>query len=124
MTTDTRPSVLFVCIHNAGRSQMALGFFNHHAGDAAIAWSGGSEPGTSVNPAAIAVVNATAISGSIYASSIATVNSFNSAARPSATLSNRFSTVGARSMIWGLPVEDVSFRLESSTPGTSEASIQ
>jgi len=53
---DGRPVVLFLCTHNAGRSQMALGFFNHHAGDAAIAWSGGSEPGTSVNPAAIAAM--------------------------------------------------------------------
>jgi len=53
---DGKPVVLFLCTHNAGRSQMALGFFNHHAGDAAIAWSGGSEPGTRVNPAAIAAM--------------------------------------------------------------------
>jgi len=53
---DGRPIVLFLCTHNAGRSQMALGFFRHHAGDAAIAWSGGSEPGDQVNPAAIAVM--------------------------------------------------------------------
>jgi arsenate reductase len=50
------PVVMFLCTHNAGRSQMALGFFEHHAGDAAIAWSGGSEPGHRVNPAAIAVM--------------------------------------------------------------------
>lgn len=50
------PTVLFLCTHNAGRSQMALGFFNHHAGDAAIAWSGGSEPGVEVNPAAVAAM--------------------------------------------------------------------
>lgn len=50
---DGRPVVLFLCTHNAGRSQMALGFFRHHAGDAAIAWSGGSEPADEVNPAAI-----------------------------------------------------------------------
>ena len=48
-----RPSVLFVCVHNAGRSQMALGFFEYLAGDAAIAWSGGSEPASQINPAAI-----------------------------------------------------------------------
>ena len=48
-----RPTVLFLCTHNAGRSQMALGFFEHYAGDAAIGWSGGSEPGNEVNPAAI-----------------------------------------------------------------------
>jgi len=50
------PVVLFLCTHNAGRSQMALGFFSHHAGDAAIAWSGGTEPGLQVNPAAIAAM--------------------------------------------------------------------
>ena len=50
--TDARPSVLFLCVHNAGRSQMALGWFNHLAGDRAVAWSGGSEPGDEVNPAA------------------------------------------------------------------------
>jgi arsenate reductase len=50
---DGKPVVLFLCTHNAGRSQMALGFFTHHAGDGATAWSGGSEPGVEVNPAAI-----------------------------------------------------------------------
>jgi arsenate reductase (thioredoxin) len=45
--------VLFLCTHNAGRSQMALGFFTRHAGDAATAWSGGSEPGAEINGAAI-----------------------------------------------------------------------
>jgi arsenate reductase (thioredoxin) len=53
---DGRPVVLFLCVHNAGRSQMALGFFQHLAGDRAIAWSGGSEPGTEVNPEAIAAM--------------------------------------------------------------------
>ena len=51
--TDDRPTVLFLCVHNAGRSQMAMGFFQHYAGDRAVAWSGGSEPGSQVNPAAI-----------------------------------------------------------------------
>ena len=50
------PTVLFLCVHNAGRSQMAMGFFAHLAGDAAIAWSGGSEPGDAVNPAAVAAM--------------------------------------------------------------------
>ncbi len=50
---DERPAVLFLCVHNAGRSQMAMGFFRQLAGDAAIAWSGGSEPASQVNPAAI-----------------------------------------------------------------------
>jgi arsenate reductase len=50
LSHDGKPTVLFLCTHNAGRSQMALGLFIHHAGDAAIAWSGGSEPGDQVNP--------------------------------------------------------------------------
>jgi arsenate reductase len=50
---DGKPVVLFLCTHNAGRSQMALGFFTHHAADRAVAWSGGSEPGHEINPAAI-----------------------------------------------------------------------
>jgi len=50
---DGKPTVLFLCTHNAGRSQMALGFFTHLAGDRAVAWSGGSEPGDEINPAAI-----------------------------------------------------------------------
>lgn len=50
---DRKPIVLFLCTHNAGRSQMALGFFTHLAADAAVAWSGGSVPGSEVNPAAI-----------------------------------------------------------------------
>jgi len=53
---DGRPVVLFLCTHNAGRSQMALGFFQHLAGDRAVAWSGGSEPGFEINPAAIAAM--------------------------------------------------------------------
>lgn len=50
---DGLPVVLFLCVHNAGRSQMALGWFNHLAGDRATAWSGGSEPAAEVNPSAI-----------------------------------------------------------------------
>jgi arsenate reductase len=53
---DGRPIVLFLCVHNAGRSQMAMGFFEHLAGDRAIAWSGGSEPGTEINPSAVAAM--------------------------------------------------------------------
>ena len=56
LAEDGRPAVLFLCTHNAGRSQMAMGFFAHHARDAAVAWSGGTEPGTEVNPAAIAAM--------------------------------------------------------------------
>jgi len=50
---DGKPVVLFLCTHNAGRSQMALGFFQALAGDNAVAWSGGSEPGLEVNPVAV-----------------------------------------------------------------------
>lgn len=53
---DERPVVLFLCTHNAGRSQMAMGFFQAMAGERAIAWSGGSEPGSAVNPAAVAAM--------------------------------------------------------------------
>ncbi len=51
--TDGLPTVLFLCTHNAGRSQMAMGWFERLAGDRAVAWSGGSEPGLEVNPAAV-----------------------------------------------------------------------
>lgn len=47
------PVALFLCIHNAGRSQMALGFFTQLAGDKALAWSGGSEPASTLNPAVV-----------------------------------------------------------------------
>ena len=50
------PSVLFMCVHNAGRSQMALGWFNHLASGRARAYSGGSEPVGEVNPAAVAAM--------------------------------------------------------------------
>jgi protein-tyrosine-phosphatase len=53
---ELRPTVLFLCVHNAGRSQMALGWFNHLAGDRALALSGGSEPADQVNPSAVAAM--------------------------------------------------------------------
>jgi arsenate reductase (thioredoxin) len=59
---DGLPIVLFLCVHNAGRSQMALGWFNHLAGDRAIAWSGGSEPSTEINPAVVEVMAEVGIS--------------------------------------------------------------
>ena len=51
-----RPTVLFLCVHNAGRSQMALGWFNRLAGEGARAFSGGSEPASEVNPVAVAAM--------------------------------------------------------------------
>ena len=51
--TNAAPIVLFLCTHNAGRSQMAMGFLQHLAGDGAVAWSGGSQPSSIINPAAV-----------------------------------------------------------------------
>jgi len=48
-----KPTVLFVCVHNAGRSQMAAGFLQHLAGDAVDVRSAGSEPADQLNPVAI-----------------------------------------------------------------------
>ena len=48
-----QPTVLFLCTHNAGRSQMALGFLARLAGDGAVGLSGGSEPASEINSAAI-----------------------------------------------------------------------
>ena len=54
--SDRLPAVLFLCIHNAGRSQMALGWFNNLAQGRAIAWSGGSEPADHLNAVAVAAM--------------------------------------------------------------------
>jgi len=51
-----RPAVLFVCIHNAGRSQMAAGFLQRLAGDRVEVLSAGSEPAEQVNPVAVAAM--------------------------------------------------------------------
>ena len=51
-----KPSVLFVCVHNAGRSQMAAGWLRHLAGDAVEVRSAGSEPADRINPAAVAAM--------------------------------------------------------------------
>jgi arsenate reductase len=53
---STKTAVLFLCTHNAGRSQMAMGFFKHLAGGQADVYSGGSEPADEMNPAAIAAM--------------------------------------------------------------------
>jgi len=52
----TTPTVLFVCIHNAGRSQMAAGYLRALSGGAVEVRSGGSEPGDQINPVAIAAM--------------------------------------------------------------------
>lgn len=51
--TDHTPAVLFLCVHNAGRSQMAAAWLRHFAGDAVDVFSGGSNPGSDVNPTAV-----------------------------------------------------------------------
>ncbi|WP_328892214.1 arsenate reductase ArsC [Streptomyces sp. NBC_00236] len=51
-----KPSVLFVCVHNAGRSQMAAAWLTHLAGDRIEVRSAGSDPGSHVNPAAVEVM--------------------------------------------------------------------
>ncbi|MCX4757132.1 arsenate reductase ArsC [Kitasatospora purpeofusca] len=56
MTTAPIASVLFVCIHNAGRSQMAAGFLRHLAGDRVEVRSAGSVPGDRINPSAVAAM--------------------------------------------------------------------
>ena len=49
----TTPTVLFVCVHNAGRSQMAAGWLQHLAGDRVQVLSAGSAPANSINPVAV-----------------------------------------------------------------------
>jgi len=52
----TRPTVLFVCVHNAGRSQMAAGYLQALAGDRIDVRSAGSEPKDAINPVAVAAM--------------------------------------------------------------------
>jgi protein-tyrosine-phosphatase len=52
-TTDPRPEVLFVCVHNAGRSQMAAALLAHQAGDRVTVRSAGTAPADTINPAVI-----------------------------------------------------------------------
>jgi arsenate reductase len=51
--TEATPSVLFVCVHNAGRSQMAAAFLTHLGGDRVRVRSAGSQPADAVNPAVV-----------------------------------------------------------------------
>jgi len=51
--SDARPEVLFVCVHNAGRSQMAAAFLLHHGSDRVVVRSAGSAPADDVNPAVV-----------------------------------------------------------------------
>ena len=51
-----KPSIVFLCIHNAGRSQMAAGWARHLGGDSIDVFSGGSSPAAKVNPSAVAAM--------------------------------------------------------------------
>ena len=55
--TPSRPEVLFVCVHNAGRSQMAAALLAHHAGDQIVVRSAGTAPADTINPAVIAAMH-------------------------------------------------------------------
>jgi protein-tyrosine-phosphatase len=50
---DSRPDVLFVCVHNAGRSQMAAALLAHHGGDRVVVRSAGTAPADTINPAVV-----------------------------------------------------------------------
>ena len=50
---SSKPTVLFVCVHNAGRSQMAAGYLNHLSGGAIEVRSAGSEPADKINPVTV-----------------------------------------------------------------------
>jgi protein-tyrosine-phosphatase len=70
----TRPTVLFVCVHNAGRSQIAAGYLQHLAGDRIDVLSAGSEPKDQVNPVAVEVMREEGIDISANAPKILTVD--------------------------------------------------
>ncbi|HEV7741214.1 MAG TPA: arsenate reductase ArsC [Pseudolysinimonas sp.] len=56
MSTETRSRILFVCVHNAGRSQMAAGYARALGGDRVEVFSAGSEPADAINPVAVAAM--------------------------------------------------------------------
>ncbi len=60
--TGALPSVLFLCVHNAGRSQMAAGWFRSLAGGRATVYSGGSDPTSDLNPVAVEAMREVGIS--------------------------------------------------------------
>ncbi|MFF3739991.1 arsenate reductase ArsC [Streptomyces sp. NPDC002566] len=72
-TPDARPSVLFVCVHNAGRSQMAAAFLTRLAGDRIQVRSAGSAPADTVNPAVVEALAEVGIDISAEAPKVLTV---------------------------------------------------
>ncbi|MEZ0092032.1 arsenate reductase ArsC [Streptacidiphilus sp. EB129] len=74
MSTPTVPSVLFVCVHNAGRSQMAAAFLTHLGGDRVQVRSAGSAPADAVNPAVVEAMREVAVDISAEAPKLLTVD--------------------------------------------------
>jgi arsenate reductase len=74
MPDSTKPSVLFVCVHNAGRSQMAAGWLRALAGDAIEVRSAGTAPGDEVNPVAVEAMREVGIDISAAAPRLLTVD--------------------------------------------------
>jgi protein-tyrosine-phosphatase len=72
-TPAERPSVLFVCVHNAGRSQMAAAFLTHLAGDRVQVRSAGSAPADTVNPAVVEAMSEAGIDISAEVPKVLTV---------------------------------------------------
>ncbi|WP_438302352.1 arsenate reductase ArsC [Streptomyces sp. HUAS TT11] len=72
-TAAQRPSVLFVCVHNAGRSQMAAAFLTHLAGDRVQVRSAGSAPADTVNPAVVEAMSEAGINISAEVPKVLTV---------------------------------------------------
>ncbi|MER7810899.1 arsenate reductase ArsC [Streptomyces sp900116325] len=72
-TPAGRPSVLFVCIHNAGRSQMAAAYLTHLAGDRVQVRSAGSAPADTINPAVVEAMSEVGIDVSAEAPKVLTV---------------------------------------------------
>ncbi|MGW8485539.1 arsenate reductase ArsC [Streptomyces sp. NPDC055886] len=73
MSTPAAPSVLFVCVHNAGRSQMAAAFLTHLAGDKVQVRSAGSSPADAVNPAVVEAMKESGIDISAQIPKVLTV---------------------------------------------------
>ncbi|MEV7130100.1 arsenate reductase ArsC [Streptomyces sp. NPDC093260] len=70
--SETKPSVLFVCVHNAGRSQMAAAFLTHLGADQVQVRSAGSAPANTVNPAVVEAMRESGIDISAEAPKILT----------------------------------------------------
>ena len=74
MSDTALPSVLFVCVHNAGRSQMAAAFLTHLAGDRVQVRSAGSDPADTVNPSVVAAMAEAGIDVSAEVPKVLTVD--------------------------------------------------